>query len=131
MAIKALNDANQVQERQLKSKAPKMVYFGPKDPVTGDPVEDPRESYVYQEYPRAMYHPELEPVQIDNDEDLAELKEMDPLWQKLPFGITHPDKEQTAEMERIRLEAEAQAAQEFAAAGVELPADLGKKRKAA
>lgn len=131
MAIKALDSVNIVQERQLKSKAPKMVFFGKKDPVTGEMEEDPREDYVYQEYPRAMYHKDHPPVQIESDDDLAELNAMEPGWSKTPLEITCPSADQAAELARARAEAELQASQEFANAGIELPADVGKKRKAA
>lgn len=66
-------------------KAPPRRYFGPKD-ENGERLEE--EEYSHCEYPKCLYHPTLEPV-IVNDED--EHAAMDKEWADKPYGpASHP-----------------------------------------
>lgn len=66
----------------------KHVYFGPRDPITGDMMEEPR--YEHQNYPRAMYHESGEVEIVNSAEEQAALGST---WADSPaaFGVeTHP-----------------------------------------
>ena len=72
------------------SKPPRHVYYGPRDPVTGDMVEEP--VYEHQEYPKVMYHEHDGTLEINSD---AELNALGKEWQQVPFGPpTAPSQEQ-------------------------------------
>lgn len=89
-------------------KAPRHVYFGPKDKDTGEPMEEP--VYEYKEYPRVVYHADMGAMDVNSDEELKALGEG---WQKAPIGGPHAPSQ-----DELR-------AQKFAAS-----AKLGKQAKA-
>jgi hypothetical protein len=63
----------------------KHVYFGPKDPNTGEMLPEP--VYEYQEYPRDLYalvKGELTVITIKSDEEYAALP---PGWVKNPLEL--------------------------------------------
>ena len=70
-------------------KAPPRRYFGPRDPDTGERLEEPE--YIHQDFPKCVYHESAEPVVVDDEDALAALG---PGWAETPFGpMTHPSAE--------------------------------------
>lgn len=87
----------------------KHVYVGPKDPVTGEMMDEP--VYSHQEYPRTLYHPDYAgwpregKVFEDEDAVAAALKEG---WLKTPADagiILEPSREQLEEMKMAEFKA--------------------------
>lgn len=69
----------------------KHVYYGPKDPVTGEMIEEP--TYVHQNLPRMLFHPDYDGwpnsgKMFDTEEAVAEA--LGDGWVKSPAekGIT-------------------------------------------
>lgn len=69
-------------------KAPPRRYFGPKD-ENGDRLEEPE--YVHASYPKMLYHPNLDPVMVEDEDAHAA---MDSDWVEKPYGPpSHPSQE--------------------------------------
>ena len=91
----------------------KHVYVGPKDPETGEMMEEP--VYVHQELPRMLYHPDYEgwPTSgkvFETEEAVAEA--LADGWVKTPADrgvLTAPSKEQLEEQKLAEIKAKAAA----------------------
>ncbi len=70
-------------------KAPPRKYFGPKDPETGERLDEP--VYEHYDYPKTLYHPHAEPITVASEDEHAAL---DKEWRETPYGDeTHPSAE--------------------------------------
>ena len=79
-------------------KAPPRVYFGPKDPDTGERLEE--DPYLHEEYPKWLYHPTAEPIMVASLDEHATL---DKEWKEKPYGpMTHPSAD---DILKVKLEA--------------------------
>ena len=56
------SNSTPVDQKKATWRAPRHVYFGPRDPETGDMAEEP--VYQHQEYPRLMYRLDAESGKI-------------------------------------------------------------------
>lgn len=65
-------------------KPPRHVFFGPKDPITGEAMEEP--VYEYVEFPRMLYHPELGEMVVNSQEEVDSLGDE---WKTKPIGAPH------------------------------------------
>ena len=101
----------------------KHVYVGPKDPVTGEMMEEP--VYVHQELPRMMYHPDYEGWPrvgkvFHTEEEVADALAAG--WVKSPADagvITEPSLEQIEEQKLAEIKAKAAAEKAAAKKGKE------------
>ena len=88
-----------------QNPVPRQVYFGPKDPVTGErQMELP--AYVHQEYPRVMYHSGGEEPEeiVHNEKEEAEFKALG-YQRTIPGRNTHPSAEEQKRYDREDREA--------------------------
>ena len=70
-------------------KAPPRRYFGPKDPDTGEMLEEPE--YEHTAYPKIMYHPDGDTIEVSSEDEHAALGAE---WKETPYGgLTHPSAE--------------------------------------
>lgn len=95
----------QQQVKQARAKPVPHVYFGPKDPETGEPLPEP--VYEHQEFPKVMYtleNGQPRGIQVDS---LEQLDALDPAkWFDTPakFGlITAPTFDQSRQTQRLAM----------------------------
>lgn len=70
-------------------KAPPRRYFGPKDPETGETLDEPE--YQHTGYPKVLYHPTDGDITVNSEDEHAELGAE---WSEKPHGpMTHPSQE--------------------------------------
>jgi len=87
----------------------KHVYFGPKDPETGEPAEEP--VYVHQEYPRTLYHPDWPGFPREGkvfDDEAAVTAALADGWVRNPAdadAITEPSQDQLRAIEEAKFAA--------------------------
>jgi len=80
-------------------KPPRHVYFGPRDPMTGDLGEEP--VYVHQEYPRLVYKLDGEKIKAAMINSAGELSALGEGWVKNPGELGYigaPTLEQSFKM---------------------------------
>lgn len=83
-------------------KPPRHVYFGPKDPNTGQMAEEPE--YTHQEYPKTLYKLDGDVIRALIVANAGEQSHLGAGWEQTPaaFGVlTAPSHDQLMAMQKI------------------------------